>query len=216
MADAPATTSKSNFGFLTKKIGPAPVWVYALIAVGIWYWYTHYGPGKAAGSNASATAVDPSTGVSYAEELAAANQEVADLQGAAGPGAGSSPSPAPGPAPADTGDVSPQTVAEQEQDLQELQKAQQQQPTVSSNWPGGQQPLPITRQPGPKPGTGKRPPPKPVQRHNRTVRARPVPVVVPPGHAVSPPPRRFPVEHPLTPKNPADKETAPMTRWRAA
>lgn len=48
MADPPApakTGGKSSFGFLTRKIGPLPVWAYGLIAVGGYYWYTHYGPG---------------------------------------------------------------------------------------------------------------------------------------------------------------------------
>lgn len=49
MADTPSTPTKSgdksSFGFLTRKIGPLPVWAYGLIAVGAYYWYTHYGPG---------------------------------------------------------------------------------------------------------------------------------------------------------------------------
>lgn len=45
-ADAPKGGGDSkNFGFLTHKIGPLPVWAYGAIAVGIYYWYTHYGPG---------------------------------------------------------------------------------------------------------------------------------------------------------------------------
>lgn len=36
---------KANFGFLTKKLGPLPVWVYAVLIVAAYYWYTHYGPG---------------------------------------------------------------------------------------------------------------------------------------------------------------------------
>lgn len=48
MADPPAKPeSKSQFGFLTRKIGPLPVWAWGAIAVGAYYWYTHYGPGAA-------------------------------------------------------------------------------------------------------------------------------------------------------------------------
>lgn len=45
MADQPDTGSGSNFGFLTKKVGPLPVWMYGLIIVGAYYWYMHFGPG---------------------------------------------------------------------------------------------------------------------------------------------------------------------------
>ena len=46
MADTPAPSSSGDqFGFLTKKVGPLPVWAWGVIAVGIYYWYTHYGPG---------------------------------------------------------------------------------------------------------------------------------------------------------------------------
>jgi len=45
VADTPEPKGKSQFGFLTRKIGPLPVWAYAAIAVGAYYWYTHYGPG---------------------------------------------------------------------------------------------------------------------------------------------------------------------------
>ena len=59
---------------LTRKVGPLPVWVWAVAAVGIWYWYTHYGPGASSSSSTSAQAIDPNTGVPYAEELANAQQ----------------------------------------------------------------------------------------------------------------------------------------------
>lgn len=38
-------SSGGTFGFLTKKLGPVPVWLWALLAFGIYYWYTHFGPG---------------------------------------------------------------------------------------------------------------------------------------------------------------------------
>lgn len=49
MADTPAAEpkGKSSFGFLTRKIGPVPIWVIAVGIVGAYYWYTHYGPGAA-------------------------------------------------------------------------------------------------------------------------------------------------------------------------
>ena len=57
MADTPEPSSSSGdtFGFLTKKVGPLPVWAWGVIAVGIYYWYTHYGPG-------ASSAKTPSTG----------------------------------------------------------------------------------------------------------------------------------------------------------
>lgn len=53
-----------SFGFLTRKVGPMPVWGWGLIVVGIYYWYTHYGPGAAsaattASTTAAATASPP-------------------------------------------------------------------------------------------------------------------------------------------------------------
>jgi len=54
----PSGSGGGNFGFLTRKLGPMPVWLWALIAVGGYYWYTHYGPGASA---QSATAVQPTT-----------------------------------------------------------------------------------------------------------------------------------------------------------
>lgn len=47
MADEPATRAKSSgtFGFLARKLGPFPIWVWALIGFGLYYWYTHFGPG---------------------------------------------------------------------------------------------------------------------------------------------------------------------------
>jgi hypothetical protein len=47
-ASAPASGSKSSsgtFGFLTKRIGPVPIWVIIIALAGLWYWYYHYGPG---------------------------------------------------------------------------------------------------------------------------------------------------------------------------
>ena len=49
--EAPAQGDNS-FGFLTRKIGPLPVWAWAAIAVAGYYWYTHYGPGAKQGKNA--------------------------------------------------------------------------------------------------------------------------------------------------------------------
>lgn len=41
-----------RFGFLTRKLGPLPVWAYAVIIMGVYYWYMHYGPGKSTSSQA--------------------------------------------------------------------------------------------------------------------------------------------------------------------
>ena len=56
-AGAPASSAGgggSSFGFLTRKLGPFPVWVYAALAVGGYYWWTHYGPGASSQSQQSA------------------------------------------------------------------------------------------------------------------------------------------------------------------
>lgn len=51
MADTPPAKppagkdSGGQFGFLGRKVFGIPIWVIALVAVGIYYWYTHYGPG---------------------------------------------------------------------------------------------------------------------------------------------------------------------------
>lgn len=48
MADAPEPSSGGgDFGFLTHKVGPLPVWMWAALAAAGYYWYTHYGPGAA-------------------------------------------------------------------------------------------------------------------------------------------------------------------------
>lgn len=38
-------SAKGGGTWITRKIGPLPVWAYGVIAVGAYYWYTHYGPG---------------------------------------------------------------------------------------------------------------------------------------------------------------------------
>ena len=55
MADAPAKTT-GRMGFLSRKLGPIPVWGWGLIGFGAYYWYTHYGPGaqKAAAAQPAA------------------------------------------------------------------------------------------------------------------------------------------------------------------
>lgn len=60
MADTPAA-GKKGLDFLTRKIGPAPVWVYALLAVGVYYWYTHYGPGASSAAAVPAASATPGT-----------------------------------------------------------------------------------------------------------------------------------------------------------
>lgn len=55
MADTPSG-GEDKFGFLTRKLGPMPVWVWGVLAVGVYYWYTHYGPG----ANSAATAPNTS------------------------------------------------------------------------------------------------------------------------------------------------------------
>jgi hypothetical protein len=45
-------SSSSGFGFLGRKIGPVPIWLIALVLLGIWYWYENYGPGATSSSSA--------------------------------------------------------------------------------------------------------------------------------------------------------------------
>lgn len=61
MADQPATGGQKggSFGFLTKKLGPFPVWLWGVGAVGIYYWYTHYGPGAKTAAAGKAPAKTP-------------------------------------------------------------------------------------------------------------------------------------------------------------
>jgi hypothetical protein len=81
VADAtPGTGSKSSLGFLARKIGPVPIWLIGVALIGAYYWYSHYGPGASASSSSTSDQIDPETGVSYASELGAAQQQLADLQ----------------------------------------------------------------------------------------------------------------------------------------
>lgn len=63
MAEPPSTPSeggsKSSFGFLTRKVGPAPVWLWGAAAFGVYYWYTHYGPGASKVTASQATPAGP-------------------------------------------------------------------------------------------------------------------------------------------------------------
>jgi hypothetical protein len=81
VADAPpATGGKSSLGFLARKIGPVPIWLIGVALIGAWYWYSHYGPGASSSSSSTSDQIDPETGASYASELGAAQQQLADLQ----------------------------------------------------------------------------------------------------------------------------------------
>ena len=73
MADAPES-SGDQFGFLTRKVGPIPVWAWGVIAVGIYYWYTHYGPG----ANSSSPATGNGNGDAVTETLNTATGPTSD------------------------------------------------------------------------------------------------------------------------------------------
>lgn len=62
MAELDASGETGSFGFLTKKLGPFPVWVWALAAVAGYYWYTHYGPGAQTTTAATTTTASTDTG----------------------------------------------------------------------------------------------------------------------------------------------------------
>jgi hypothetical protein len=56
-----ADTTSSGKNWLTRKIGPVPIWLIALALLAAWYWYEHYGPGAttaAAGTDAGEVDVD--------------------------------------------------------------------------------------------------------------------------------------------------------------
>ncbi len=96
--EAPSGGTKSATAFLTKKVGPLPVWVWMAAAIGVYLWYSH----QQAASTASASAVpnqqtdpagnigtiDPATGYVYGtpEDLAAlaANNSGSTGSGSAG------------------------------------------------------------------------------------------------------------------------------------
>ena len=66
-----------NTNFLTRKVGPLPVIAWAAIIIAAYWLYQHY-QSSSATTNASGT--DPSTGIPYDQELAAATQQLADQQ----------------------------------------------------------------------------------------------------------------------------------------
>jgi hypothetical protein len=83
MPDTPApkgSTGGKNLGFLGRKLGPAPVWLWAALAIGAYYLYTKYKSGSTSGAAAGAAAVDPATGVTYAQELSDSEGTIQQLQ----------------------------------------------------------------------------------------------------------------------------------------
>lgn len=55
MADTPPggkAAGSDAQNVLTRKVGPLPVWLWGLLALGAWYWYEHYGPGAASSGTA--------------------------------------------------------------------------------------------------------------------------------------------------------------------
>jgi hypothetical protein len=88
MPDAPAKPAAgSKMGFLSRKIGPVPIWVIGLVAVGGYYWYTHYGPGKPAPAATTATTTT-------------AGPEIIEVRGDRGPRGKTGPKGPAGPEPA--------------------------------------------------------------------------------------------------------------------
>lgn len=74
MADAPAAAAGSRFGFLGKKVGPVPLWMWMAGGIGAWYLITR---GKTSAASGSAVpnqqtdpagnigSIDPATGYVY-------------------------------------------------------------------------------------------------------------------------------------------------------
>jgi hypothetical protein len=94
--DAPAA-SKGATAFLTKKVGPLPVWVWMAAAIGVYLWYSHQQAASTAASTAAnqqtdpagnVGTIDPATGYVYGtpEDVAAlaANNSGSTGSGSAG------------------------------------------------------------------------------------------------------------------------------------
>jgi type IV secretory pathway VirB10-like protein len=67
-----SSSSSDALGFLSRKIGPAPVWLWGLGIAGGYYWWTHYGPGKATTtttSTSTSTSASTSTTTSTGTHL---------------------------------------------------------------------------------------------------------------------------------------------------
>lgn len=86
--------SRGKFGFLTKKIGPVPVWLIGAVLVGGIYWYEKYGPGASSTSTAAATPADQEP----AEDLTITIDETG-TGSPGGSGGGGEPQPGPKPKP---------------------------------------------------------------------------------------------------------------------
>lgn len=48
MADPPVAQKPSSFGFLTRKIGPVPIWLIGVAGFGAYWWWKHRHHGSAA------------------------------------------------------------------------------------------------------------------------------------------------------------------------
>lgn len=73
MADAPSTPASAaksgNLGFLTRKVGPFPVYVWVALVIGGYFLYEHFsGASSTSSTSAAASTIDPTTGLPYSEE----------------------------------------------------------------------------------------------------------------------------------------------------
>lgn len=73
----PGAHPKFDAGFLKQKVGPLPLWVWLAAGIAIWYFLNRQNNQTPADSSA---AIDPATGETYAAELGAATQQLADSQ----------------------------------------------------------------------------------------------------------------------------------------
>jgi hypothetical protein len=99
MADAPAGTTGKGLDFLKQKVGPLPLGVWLLGALGVWYYLQRQQASSAAASTTAGTATDPAgntgvidplTGYVYdsPQDIAALQQQAADQAALSGATAG--------------------------------------------------------------------------------------------------------------------------------
>lgn len=133
MPESTSTGSRNSFGFLTRKLGPAPVWLWALLAVGAYYLYTKYKSGSSSSTAAAtgADAIDPATGITYAQELSDAEDQITQLQAQVNQQS--------------QGQTAPTTI--------DITQSQTQTQTQAETEPGSGTPAP--KPPAPKPAAGK-------------------------------------------------------------
>jgi LysM repeat protein len=103
--DAPVEGAKHAGSFVTQKVGPLPLWVWGVAALGVWYYFQRQSSSSSAATNAAATnqatdpagnigTIDPATGYVFGtpEDTAAlASNNATDTTGTGTSSGGSTP-----------------------------------------------------------------------------------------------------------------------------